>query len=497
MSTLLENVQKVRQANEDLGNAIASHGIEVPENSRLSEKAGLVKRIPRPSKWGRPADWPRIDLINMYGLDYDVCYLILRKPEDTVNHGFRCNCRSFTKIDGQDSTPDSWFIEQVTVSDDGKTVTPVEGTHKTFASSVSHSFDFPEEDPAGTLYAVRVSTDIPGRFSMNVSPGFSLSIPQGGFYRSGVVMEAIVRSQSYEAPSFSTGTKEIAGPLHVAYYGCNAGIQEFITRAMTGLEYLEMREGTKFVMSRQSPVFACPWTTFDYDDDTVFVMKDDYMTENDTRRFCPDSSGKLQYLDRIVRYDDGQPVDWSNFGVSHAMSGYKFMGTLTLPENYGRNSTSISYAFANIPYLQKVVLPNGFGSNATVSTYTFFFDISLIEVILPDGCASLSTSIAQFFYKCYCLTKIHLPKGFAQNSTNNNNWISECGYLTTITGEPNFKVSVQLSSCPLLTHDSLMVVINGLQVVETKQILTLGTTLLAKLSDDEKKIATDRGWTLA
>lgn len=41
-----------------------------------------------------------------------------------------------------------------------------------------------------------------------------------------------------------------------------------------------------------------------------------------------------------------------------------------------------------------------------------------------------------------------------------------------------------------------MVVINGLQTV-TGQTLTLGTANLAKLTDAEKKVATDKGWTLA
>ena len=42
-----------------------------------------------------------------------------------------------------------------------------------------------------------------------------------------------------------------------------------------------------------------------------------------------------------------------------------------------------------------------------------------------------------------------------------------------------------------------MVVINGLQTVTTSQVLTLGATNLAKLSDEEKAIATSKGWTIA
>lgn len=73
----------------------------------------------------------------------------------------------------------------------------------------------------------------------------------------------------------------------------------------------------------------------------------------------------------------------------------------------------------------------------------------------------------------------------------------DCSALTNITGNPNFKETLDLSPCQNLTHDSLMVVINGLQTVELPRKLTLGTTNLEKLMDEEKKIATDKGWTLA
>ena len=59
------------------------------------------------------------------------------------------------------------------------------------------------------------------------------------------------------------------------------------------------------------------------------------------------------------------------------------------------------------------------------------------------------------------------------------------------------KVSVDLSQCAKLTHDSLMNVINSIQTVTTPETLTLGGVNLAKLSDEEKKVATDKGWTLA
>jgi hypothetical protein len=56
---------------------------------------------------------------------------------------------------------------------------------------------------------------------------------------------------------------------------------------------------------------------------------------------------------------------------------------------------------------------------------------------------------------------------------------------------------VNLSSAKNLSHDDLMGVINCLEKIDTDKTLTIGSTNLAKLTEDEKKIATDKGWTLA
>ena len=98
---------------------------------------------------------------------------------------------------------------------------------------------------------------------------------------------------------------------------------------------------------------------------------------------------------------------------------------------------------------------------------------------------------------CLSLVSLGLPTGFGQNATNTVNCFSACFSLTDVTGNPNFKTSFSLSDCKNLTHDSLMVFINGLQTVTSKQTLTLGSTNLAKLTEADKKIATDKGWTLA
>ena len=125
---------------------------------------------------------------------------------------------------------------------------------------------------------------------------------------------------------------------------------------------------------------------------------------------------------------------------------------------------------------------------------------SLTSLTLPTGFGQNATNAQNCFRGCKNLTTLTLPTGFGQNVSNSTllgGFVIGCSNLTDITGNPNFKVSVSLADSTKLTHDSLMVVINGLQTVTTAQTLTLGAANLAKLTDEEKKVATDKGWTLA
>lgn len=71
-----------------------------------------------------------------------------------------------------------------------------------------------------------------------------------------------------------------------------------------------------------------------------------------------------------------------------------------------------------------------------------------------------------------------------------------CTGLTNLGGFKNLKVDLDLGGCNKLTYQSLMNVINNLAVVSSSPTLSLGTTNLNKLTDEEKVIAINKGWTL-
>ena len=172
------------------------------------------------------------------------------------------------------------------------------------------------------------------------------------------------------------------------------------------------------------------------------------------------------------------------------------MTSLTLPEGFGKSTTTLQDCFNGCMNLKSLTLPAGFGQNATMLYNAFRACYNMRHLELPAGFGQKATNVDHCFRFCKSMTSLTLPAGFGQNATSTTYCFDGCNALETIIGNPNFKVSVDFKSCKKLTHDSLMVVINGLQTVTSTQTLALGSTNLAKLTEADKKIATDKGWTL-
>ena len=101
-------------------------------------------------------------------------------------------------------------------------------------------------------------------------------------------------------------------------------------------------------------------------------------------------------------------------------------------------------------------------------------------------------SFKNTFYNCTYLKEVVSID--LTDCTDASGAFTGCVSLETLQGFPGLKVNMNLSSSPKLTHESLMNVINNLAA--STATLTLGETNLSKLTDSEKKIATDKGWTL-
>ena len=113
---------------------------------------------------------------------------------------------------------------------------------------------------------------------------------------------------------------------------------------------------------------------------------------------------------------------------------------------------------------------------------------------------ALNTSKVTSIYRTfeYCMKLQSLPELDFSNVTNTTWAFSDCSSLTDLGGFVGLKCNLDLSSSSNITHDSIMDVINkAADATASPKTLTLGSINLPKLSDEEKSMATAKGWTLA
>lgn len=200
-----------------------------------------------------------------------------------------------------------------------------------------------------------------------------------------------------------------------------------------------------------------------------------------------DTNFKLAGTDKMVNYryffaDCGE-LDWMNATID--CSG----------------AISLASMFRNCGMLRQV-----FGikntQNVTDMPYMFYDCNNFDEFKCDKSFVTDSvTDITQMFYYS---TVTSLPKLNFSNVTGYTGAFQGCTSLTTLAGFTGLKASLSLSDCPL-TVESINNVINemydftgnGVTPSSGQGTLTLGTNNLAKLSNEEKAVATNKGWTLA
>lgn len=195
---------------------------------------------------------------------------------------------------------------------------------------------------------------------------------------------------------------------------------------------------------------------------------------------------------------------WKGFTNNGSRTNYyqAFMYTdfsgKTIPEGLCKPKNRLTNMFMSY---KGTCLPSGIDcSNFNISssetyhaTAMFQYADRLIEIY--DLGIPTQKSYANTFSGCESLRTIEVIR--SNVDTKWNNTFLDCLSLSNLVVEGNIgQNGFDVSKCPL-THDSLMSILNATAVITTAKTLTLGSANLAKLSDAEKAIATERGWTLA
>lgn len=193
-------------------------------------------------------------------------------------------------------------------------------------------------------------------------------------------------------------------------------------------------------------------------------------------------------------------LDVSNFDTSNVenmrllFSECRELENINL-SNFNTSKVTNMYQMFNHCYsLISLDLSNFNTSNVTTMTSMFSYCSNLTSLDLSNFDTSNVTAMGQMFCGCKKLTEI--PALNLSNVTNMSYMFDNCSSLTAIhcTG---MKVRFDISSSTLFTRDALLEIINNCATVTTTQTLTMGEENLAKLTDEDKLILTNKGWTLA
>ena len=153
-----------------------------------------------------------------------------------------------------------------------------------------------------------------------------------------------------------------------------------------------------------------------------------------------------------------------------------------------------AFACYNLPDRGPRIVKNLTCKNGNHSSWAFFGNSKIQEIY---GMKVIGNRYGMF----EGASNLRIVKGLDLSETTTNqqmfNSFHNYGPLTVLefTG---CKLSIDISPCVSLPREQLVKIFKeGLEPVTTTQTITLGSTLLAKLTDEDKKIATDKGWTLA
>lgn len=221
---------------------------------------------------------------------------------------------------------------------------------------------------------------------------------------------------------------------------------------------------------------------------------------------CSNLVGTFEFPDSVDYYG-GQilarsPVEHIKVycsAANYAANAFAKITTLKSVEVLsGKENASFSkalYAFADSPALVDVSLSEGI---VTIPNYCFYNCTGLKTLTLPSTVTELN---AGCFYGCKNMETINIPGRISKNDSNN---FGGCVSLKNVSiAQFKFKgnaSSFRFSECSELTVESLLNILNALED-NTNETLTytlyLGSTNLAKLTEDQMAIAYDKNINLA
>lgn len=152
--------------------------------------------------------------------------------------------------------------------------------------------------------------------------------------------------------------------------------------------------------------------------------------------------------------------------------------------------------FESCSSLQSLDVSNWDMSNITSVSTLFHNCSSLTSLDISAWDKSKFTNISSIFYGCEKLETLNLGDWDWSGITQSDYPFAFCNKLKYVTGNlSGISNNISLNVSPL-TNESAMIFINGLAEVSTSKTITFKATTYNTLTDEQKAIATNKGWTI-
>lgn len=182
------------------------------------------------------------------------------------------------------------------------------------------------------------------------------------------------------------------------------------------------------------------------------------------------------------------------YGAFRSDAGVYNTTTAVLPlydTSKGESFSYMLYGLRAIPTCPDFDFSNATGARNLFQESHF---VTIPNVVMPK-----CTTVSEMFVGCERLTTIERLDWSSATNVSSNTFY-RCSKLANITFEGTINTPLRLSYCTKLTTASLLSLFEALvdrTAEEEVYTLTLGSTLLSKLSTEQKAIATNKGWVLA
>lgn len=203
--------------------------------------------------------------------------------------------------------------------------------------------------------------------------------------------------------------------------------------------------------------------------------------------------GKYANLDIFTNQFDEYPgiknIDSYMRGSKLVNTGYTAQDVIV--DFHNAEIDTATYAFANISTEGKITLKNAKFNQ----TYALFYNSAFTEIDFENVIFRKKAVVA--FHGCSNLVRIgavdisEITEEYALYGI-----FQKCTKLKKIEMK-HFRTDFDISESTAFTTDSLVEIISNLDDTGSAHTLTMGATNLAKLSEAQKKVATDKGWNLA